>query len=150
MLLVAVERWSLGLPAATFHLFLLLLGSWLPAARRPQWRLLQLASCSQDAEEAAGAAVARRMDRARASPGGGCRRRRAWIHGRGSSGCGPDRWMFGVALSSSMVVSVFCGSSKPSCDGVLIGLGFGGNGWRQRCPTMVKKGSRDPVVISTF
>jgi len=58
------------------------------------------------------ASLWRRMDRARAFRGGGRRHRRAWIHGRGSSGCGPDRWMFGVALSSSMVVSVFCGSSK--------------------------------------
>jgi len=126
----------------------ILLGSWLPAARRPRWRRLQSASCSQDAEEAAGAAVARRMDRARASPGGGCRRWRAWIHGRGSSGCCPDRCWFGVALSSSMAVSVFCGSAKPSCDGVLVGLGF--DGQSRRCPTVVDKGSRDLVVISIF
>ena len=127
----------------------ILLGCWLLAARRPRWWRLQLASCSQDAEEAAGAAVARRMDRARASPGGGCRRWRAWIHGRGSSGCGPDRWMFGVGLSSSMAVSIFCGSSKPSCDVVLVGLGFGGDGRRGHCPA-VGKGSRDLVVISIF
>ena len=90
----------------------------------------------------------RRMDRARASPGGGCRQWRAWIHGRGSSGCGPDRRCFGVALSSSMAVSVFCGSSKPSCDGVLVGLGF--DGQSRRCPTVVEKGSRDLVVISVL
>ena len=128
----------------------ILLGSWLLAARRPRWWRLQSASCSQDAEEAAGAAVARRMDRARASPGGGCRRWRAWIHGRGSSGCGPDRCCFGVALSSSMAVTIFCGLSKPLCDGVLVGLGFGSDGQSRRCPTVVEKGTRDLVVISVF
>ena len=127
-----------------------MLGCWSLAAHRPRWWRLQLASCSQDAEEAVGAAVARRMDRARASPGGGCRQWRAWIHGRGSSGRGPDRCCFGVALSSSMAVSVFCGSSKPSCDGVLVGLRFGGDGQSQRCPTVVEKGSRDLVVISVL
>ena len=49
-----------------------------------------------------------------------------------------------------MEVSVFCGSSKPSCDGVLVGLGFGGDGQSRRCPTVVEKGSRDLVVISVL
>ena len=57
--------------------------------------------------------------------------------------------MFDVGLSSSMAVSIFCGSSKPSCDGVLVGLEFGGDGRRGHCPA-VGKGSRDLVVISIF
>ena len=49
-----------------------------------------------------------------------------------------------------MAVSVFCGSSKPSCDGVLVGLEFGGDGQSRHCPTVVEKGSRDLVVISVL
>ncbi|RLN12267.1 vacuolar ATP synthase subunit B [Panicum miliaceum] len=96
------------------------------AARRPWWRRLEPVSCFHGAEEAASVAVARRMDRARASRDGGCCRRWAWIQHRGSSGYGPDRWMFSVGFSSPVAASVFCGSSKPSCDGVPFGLGFGG------------------------
>jgi len=47
--------------------------------RRPWWRRMELVLPFQDAEEAAVAAVARRMDRARPSRVGVCRRRRVSI-----------------------------------------------------------------------
>jgi hypothetical protein len=48
---------------------------------------------------------------------------------QGSSGCDLDRWMFSVGFSLSVAASVFLRFvSKPLCDGVPFGLGFGGGG----------------------
>ena len=124
------------------------------AARRPRWRRLLSISCCPGAVEAAGAAVVRRMDRARASRGGGRRHRRAWIHGRGCSGCVPDRCTNIVGFSLSLLAGVFCGLPKPACDGAPFGLGVAGGvrHWRPAVAAGIYssawKGSRDLFVIS--
>ena len=126
------------------------------AAHRPRWRRLLSISCCPGAVEAAGATVVRRMDRARASWGGGRRHRRAWIHGRGCSGCVPDRWTNSIGFSSSLLAGVFCGLPKPACDGAPFGLGVAGGVRRWRPAVAVAagiyssawKGSRDLFVIS--
>jgi len=83
---------------------------WSAEARHPWWQWLVPILCFQDAEEAAGAVVCRRTDRARPSRGGCCRRRRASIQSQGSSACGPDRWKFSVGFNSSVAAGVLCGS----------------------------------------
>jgi hypothetical protein len=91
--------------------------------------------------------------------GGGFRRRRVWIQGQGSLGCGPDRCVFSVASYSSMAVSVFCGPFQslcamefPSASGSTVVAGVGVFRRRRRgfLESSARKGSRDHVVIFTF
>ena len=128
-------------------------------ARRPRWRRLEPVSGFQDAVEAAGAAVARRMDRSRASRGGDCCRRRASIHGQGSSGRGLDRWSFSVSFSLPVAASVFCGPFQSHCAmefplalGLAAAAGVDVVRRRRRgfLEASVRKGSRDLVVIYIF
>jgi hypothetical protein len=129
------------------------------AVHRPWWWRPEPVMCLEDVEVAAGAVDARRTDRARCSRGGGFRRRRAWIQGRGSLGCGPDRCVFSVASYSSMAVSVFCGPFQslcamefPSASGSTAAAGVGVFRRRRRgfLESSARKGSRGHVVIFTF
>jgi len=104
-------------------------------------RLLQAAGvsafCFKGAEQDVGLVEVRRVDQARASLGGGVRRRRAVVQERRSSGRVPGRWAFGDAFISSLWMSVYCDYSQS-----LAALGFlmiragrrSGDGVRWRLP----------------
>ena len=127
--------------------------------RRPWWRRMELVLSFQDAEEAVVAAVARRMDRARASRAGVSRRRRVSIPRRRSSGCSPDRWLLNVGFSSSAAASIYCGPLQslcamgfPSTSGSVAAAG-GGVGRRRSRGFHESSGcqkSKDLVVIFAF
>jgi hypothetical protein len=126
------------------------------AVRRLWWWRPKPVKCLKDAEVAVDA---RRTDRARCPRVGGFRRWRAWIQGRGSLGCGPDRCVFSIASYSSLAVSVFCGPFQslcamefPSASGSTAAAGAGVFRRRRRgfLESSACKGSRDLVVIFTF
>ena len=129
-------------------------------------RLLQAAGvsafCFKGAEQDVGLVEVRRVDQARASLGGGVRRRRAVVQERRSSGRVPGRWAFGDAFISSMWMSVYCDYSQS-----LAALGFltirarrsSGDGVRWRLPAAAGgfswrtggvDGPRDLVVFLLF
>jgi hypothetical protein len=78
----------------------------------PCWEVCLPAFCSVDAEMTLDLGVAWREEQTRSSCGGFCRRRRVWFQGRRNLGRVPDRWIFSVAFISSMMASVYCGSSQ--------------------------------------
>ena len=129
-------------------------------------RLLQAAGvsafCFKGAEQDVGLVEVRRVDQARASLGGGVRRRRAVVQERRSSGRVPGCWAFGDAFISSMWMSVYCDYSRS-----LAALGFltirarrsSGDGVRWRLPAAAGgfswrtggvDGPRDLVVFLLF
>ena len=118
--------------------------------------------CFKGAEQDVGLVEVRRVDQARASLGGGVRRRQAVVQERRSSGRVPGRWAFGDAFISSMWMSVHCDYSQS-----LAALGFltirarrsSGDGVRWRLPAAAGgfswrtggvDGPRDLVVFLLF
>ncbi|PAN22686.1 hypothetical protein PAHAL_4G037000 [Panicum hallii] len=98
-----------------------------------------------------GFAEARRLDRSQVSGGGGRCHRRGWIQGQGSLGRVSGRGAFSDGYSSSIGKYLLRLVSKPSCNGVPLGLGCGGGRiWWGSLKLPVDNGSKDLFAIFIF